>query len=385
MKKYLFQLGREYKLSIAEIIHVFPNIRFLYIWKDIAIVEWIEKEEILWVMKKLGWTIKVWEEMDWEIVEHFYSAEKKVSYGISSYWENKWDLKKVLMNQKKRFQSEKISSRFVNKDFQNLSSAQILWEKLIEKKSDFSIAKLHGKEMLFQTFWIQDIESYMRRDYSKSRDMQVWMLPPKLSQIMINLSGWKSIYDPFVGLGTVLIESVYMWNEKVYGTDLAQSMVDATNQNLAELQKSQKFQFAVEKLNAKFIHESEFLAVSDAIVTEGYLWEVMTQSNTSLERIEKQKSSLEKIYEWFFAGLSKVNYRWTIVISFPFWEINTKYVYAENLYDIAEKYCNIQLIIPEGMIPSQFQFIANNTKFWSLLYKRPKQLVGREICKLTIK
>jgi tRNA G10 N-methylase Trm11 len=34
------------------------------------------------------------------------------------------------------------------------------------------------------------------------------MLPPKLSQIMINLSGGDVIYDPFVGLGTVLIEAV---------------------------------------------------------------------------------------------------------------------------------------------------------------------------------
>jgi tRNA G10 N-methylase Trm11 len=57
---------------------------------------------------------------------------------------------------------------------------------------------------------VQNIDEYSKRDYSKDRDMQIGMLPPKLSQMMINLSGGKTIYDPFVGLGTVLIESLYM-------------------------------------------------------------------------------------------------------------------------------------------------------------------------------
>jgi len=47
----------------------------------------------------------------------------------------------------------------------------------------------------------------------------------------------------------------------------------------------------------------------------------MTQKNITRERIEKQKEAIQKIYEPFFTGLKKSNYKGTIVISFPFWEM----------------------------------------------------------------
>ena len=43
-------------------------------------------------------------------------------------------------------------------------------------------------EYLGLTIACQDIDSYARRDTSKARDMQVGMLPPKLAQMMINLT-----------------------------------------------------------------------------------------------------------------------------------------------------------------------------------------------------
>jgi tRNA G10 N-methylase Trm11 len=63
------------------------------------------------------------------------------------------------------------------------------------------------------TIACQDIDAYTKRDTSKSRDMVVGMMPPKLAQIMINLAteGRKEIiYDPFCGLGTILIEAANM-------------------------------------------------------------------------------------------------------------------------------------------------------------------------------
>jgi hypothetical protein len=54
---------------------------------------------------------------------------------------------------------------------------------------------------------VQNIDGYSERDYGKNRDMQIGMLPPKLAQIMINISsplplgeglGVRAFYDPFV-------------------------------------------------------------------------------------------------------------------------------------------------------------------------------------------
>jgi len=35
---------------------------------------------------------------------------------------------------------------------------------------------------------VQDIENYSKRDYGKTRDMEVGMLPPKLAQMMLNIA-----------------------------------------------------------------------------------------------------------------------------------------------------------------------------------------------------
>ncbi len=103
----------------------------------------------------------------------------------------------------------------------------------------------------------------------------------------------------------------------------------------------------------------------------------MTQKNINLERIEKQKESLKSIYEKFFLSLKKINYTWNIVICFPFWEINWKHNYFEEIYEIIQKDCEIQELFPKEL--------ELTTKVWSLLYKRDKQLVWREIFKLKIK
>ena len=114
--------------------------------------------------------------------------------------------------------------------------------------------------------------------------MQTWMLPPKLCQMMINISWWKTIYDPFVWLWTVLIESILMWNKEVYWSDLSEIMVENTINNINWFLWTNWFKldnFEIIKLNSKFINESDILKNKkiDSIVSEWYLWEVMTQKN----------------------------------------------------------------------------------------------------------
>ena len=386
-----FALGREYKLSIAEILAIFPSGKVAYLSKDFLILNNLKEKEVLKKADNLWWTIKIIKieeslfENHWlsNITNKALGAEWKFKYWLSIFWEKK-NMKDILIKQKKELKAEKISSRFVNKDFKNLTSAQILWEKLIDRKTDFNYIYSHDNVYFWVTIWIQNINSYSKRDYSKDRDMQVGMLPPKLCQMMINLSWWKMIYDPFVGLWTVLIESINMWNKEVYGSDLNEKMVESSTNNIKSFIGShipnQEVLFQIEKLNSKFIHESGILESKkvDSMVTEWYLWEVMTRKNISLDRIEKQKKSLINLYEWFFKWLQTIKYSWNLVICFPFWEIKWKYVYFNEIYDILAKYCSIELLFPKKFTEVQ------TTKSRSLLYKRDKQLVGREIFKLKI-
>jgi tRNA G10 N-methylase Trm11 len=74
------------------------------------------------------------------------------------------------------------------------------------------------------------------------------MLPPKLAQIMIHMAltptlsqgerGQATIYDPFCGLGTVLIESILMQNTAVYGSDISPENIEKTKENLNYTRKN---------------------------------------------------------------------------------------------------------------------------------------------------
>ncbi len=133
-----------------------------------------------------------------------------------------------------------------------------------------------------------------------------------------------------------------------------------------------------QKQNAKYIHEIEIWVNNLSIVSEWYLWEIMTKNNINYERILAQRSKIADLYEWFFNWLKKLNFKWNIVISFPFWEIKWKYFYFEEIYDIIESNCIVNKLLPENI-----EFLE--TKAWSLLYKRDSQLVWREIFCLKLK
>ena len=385
---YWFVLGREFKLSIAEILTVFNKTKTVYFDRNILILDNLEENELLTKINNLWWVIKVTKIINQDndikniIIENWVNHDWKFKYWLNLYWNNKW-LKIKLLNIKKDLKANKVSSRFVNKDFKNLSSAQILGEKLIERKSDYNSIILDNIVYNWITIWTQNIDSYSKRDYSKDRDMNVGMLPPKLSQMMINISEWKVIYDPFVWLWTILIESLLMWNKEIYWSDLSQRMVDTSYTNIDKVIKEYKLKdikLNIFNQNSKYISEIDLFDNTniDSIVSEWYLWEVMTQKNISQDRINIQKWNLLDLYNWFFTWLKELNYKWNIVISFPFWKIKWKYIFFDEIYELLEDLCEIQELLPEW-------FKHLKTKKWSLLYKRDKQLVWREIFKLKMK
>jgi len=263
---YIFQLWREYKISIAELLHVFPRGKILFFNEEVLVLKSLKRDDVLSKAKTLWGTIKIMEVLDTDsfedyIIEAAARKDGKFSYGISTFWE-KQNLKSILSSIKWELRDNELSSRYVNKDFANLSSAQIIWERLIESESDFNIIDTWKQTLYGVTIWVQDIETYAQRDYGKKRDMIVGMLPPKLCQMMINISkNTKSksdnhiVYDPFVGLGTLLIESLYMWNTTVYGSDLNENMVKATRTNLWNIKKEnvKQFTFDLQNINAKDI------------------------------------------------------------------------------------------------------------------------------------
>ena len=384
---YAFQLWREFKLSLAEIHQCFPKTEIEYISKSICVLNTQNKDEILKKASHMWGTIKVIELIEWyrgkpeySILDIWENHEWKFAYWLSILWSDR-NLKTLLIDTKKVLKAKGVSSRFVNKNFQNLSSAQIIGENLVTRGSDFTLIIAGDTEYFGKTVWVQDIEAYSKRDYGKTRDMEVGMLPPKLSQIMINVSEWSKIYDPFCWLGTVLIESALMWNSEIYGSDISAENIEKTKNNITyarrEFENNLKTSLT-QVLDAKWISSSPFLKKTDAIVTEWYLWQVFTKKTVSKIWIAEEKELLLDIYTKFFEGLKRANYTWVVVICFPFWEVMWIYNYFDEVYDVIKKYSKN---LP--MLPKHDEF--KHTKSWSLLYKRPDQVVWREIFKLKIR
>lgn len=398
MTYFWFQLWREWKLSVAELINFFPKSEIIFCGSWVLILGNIEKSYLQENFYKLGWTIKIFELDFFANIEDIYESiletalntEWKFKYSLNLFWEKSLKLENILKKTKNLLKNKSISARYFNKDdWKNLSSAQILGNSILKKWFDFNIINLWNIFYFGKTLEVQDIDAYSKRDFSKNRDMQVGMLPPKLCQMMINI--WKeskdceskNVYDPFVWLGTVLIEALNMWIPQVFWSDLSEKMVDESRKNISDfISKNllKNISFKIEKLNAKFINESEILQKEkiDLIVTEWYLWEIMTKKNISLDRINKQKESLLSIYSKFFENLAKVDFSWRIVICFPFWELNGKFIYFNEILEILNKFCVIENIFKNSEINL-------SSKSGSLLYKREKQLVWREIFKLKIK
>lgn len=398
---FWFELGREYKLSLAEIFTVFWKVEVLFIDEKILIIDWVPLTSILRKAPRLGGTIKIFEieaEFDLSVkiselgtsIKDFLLSKRewKLTYGMNFFWKTPIDQKKFLMNLKQAFKAEWVNSRFLNQDFKNLISAQVLGEKLVEKQSDITVVFWKEKTWYGKTIWVQDINAYGKRDFWKTRDMDIGMLPPKLAQMMINISGNskdenRALYDPFVWLWTVLIESLAMGNTQVFGSDYNPNMVASTKQNIDFVQRELWFEVSQSNvifLDAQDIASSQILRNNTihSIVTEWYLGELFTQRTISRDGIEEERRKLALLYENFFAGLRKIKFQWTIVISFPFWEIKGTYIYFDEIYKIIEKYCTTEHLLP-------YWIDFKHTKFWSLLYKRVNQLVGREIFKLKIK
>ncbi len=384
---YAFWLWREFKLSLAEIYALFPTSSVQYADKNICIIDIQKKQEVLTKAAHMWGTIKIIElfpNYRGKPVENIVSiaeqSEWKFRFGLTYLW-NEWGLKPYLMQTKKLFKEYGISGRFINKNFKNLTSAQIIWENLVERNADFTIISAGDMEYFGKTIWIQDIENYSKRDYGKTRDMVVGMLPPKLAQMMIHISEWKSIYDPFCGLWTVLIESILMQNTNCYGSDISAENIEKTKENISYARKNFKNSVKTAEaqvLDARGISSSPFLKKSDAIVTEWYLGQVFQKYSVTEKKIEEEKVKLLEIYTKFFEGLSRANYKGTLVICFPFWEVRGKYVYFSEIYDLIKKHAKNLPLLPS------LEDIKH-TRSWSLLYKRPDQIVGREIFKLKIK
>jgi tRNA G10 N-methylase Trm11 len=234
--KYLFILGRNPKLSIAEIKS------FLKRTENVVVNEAIRGNGLLLELEKtldagtvdlLGGTLAIGivlcslKEINRK--ELYFGSENKFNYVL---WNFSDETEKVSEYLKKRFHSERLKTtekRFTgfvrgqDRDFVSKPSSKLLNEEF------FVFNDIFGK--IIQKCDYKELE---RRDMEKPVRREDLSISPRLAKIMINLSEVKdngSVLDAFCGIGVILIEALNM-GIKAVGVDRDNEAINGARKNL---------------------------------------------------------------------------------------------------------------------------------------------------------
>ncbi|MCX6780557.1 MAG: 50S ribosomal protein L11 methyltransferase [Candidatus Magasanikbacteria bacterium] len=385
--KLVFQFGSQPDLSRAELTSRFPELAAGHLVAGrFFIVDCSESPA--WLMEQLGGVVKILEvvegiskkpdEMIVHLADHILkqTTEKpKVVYGVSII--NAPELKGVGIALKRAIQeqSERSVRVVVSRD-PELSSATVTLEGLLPPRGvELVFLKDSSQIVAAQTVAVQAFGEWSERDYGRpGRDAKRGMLPPKLAKMMLNIAlgarepSSVSVYDPFCGSGTVLIEAALLGATRLFGSDILKQAVDDTKLSLEWTRK----QFNLTDVNFDvFKHDATQAAAhmkresADVIVAETFLGRPLKKGE-SLSAGEKQE--LVTLYNRALKSLGAVlKSDGRIVLAIPF------QVAPRELLPLHE--------ILEGT-GFTVDPILNDAGLKTILYMRPDQRTGRQIVRL---
>lgn len=358
--KYLAILGREPKLSLAELESLFSEVH--QISPELATFT----AETTPSIDFLGGSLKLAVELDKKPLDFLQTLpEGKITFGLSDYSSaasiksattEALKLKKILVRHGR-------SVRIVENKTAVLSTATSLHNGL-SGKNDRKVELIKTNHGYFRVIGVQNIDAYARRDQARpARDARVGMLPPKLAQILINLCGPiekpATILDPFCGTGVLLQEALLM-GFHVYGTDIDERMVKYSEKNLDWLLNGYQgsiFQISQgDATNHKWPH-------IDAVACEGYLGRPFSNVPADIA-LKTVKQECQTIILGFLKNLSsQIEPNTPVVLAAPAWlRPDQTYSRLKILDDIENMGYNV-----------------NNKTREGLLYHREGQIVARDI------
>lgn len=345
---YFAILGKHPQISLAELQKVKPTF-YPSIKKGIVIFE----TEIPELLQSLWWSIKTGKVVAEKDLQNILKDVKII--GIQEEAIGKHFKRTIGI---RRFKTVKINHT----------------DKEIKEKGKEIINLDNGKYGIVDHY--QDIPLYETIDFEKpGRSMNMWMMPAKLTHILINL--WINsitasnnevihnitIYDPFCG----------SWTTNFLANTLGYNTV-GTDINISYAQKNLPWRQTTSFYNKDasidfFVHDitkpiPEHIPSQSIIVTEGRLGPIITKKS-SPDEVKKAQQQIIKLYTDFFTNIIKSDIFSSIVCTIP------RYIGHENTHE------------------QVFQTITNSLgydrKSISEVYQREDQQVGRKICIVTKK
>ena len=379
-------LGRQPAIGIAELERLYSDVSW---FSDTSAVFKADSFDI----QRVGGTVKAgrvvaelprgdWRQASMKLVHAYTQAwagrDGKITLGISAYGfdASSRDIQKTGIILKSKLKEKNVSLRLIPNDEPVLGTATSHHNKLglADNKVELLVVKgRSGKIIIAESTGTQNITALARRDQERpARDAFVGMLPPKLAQIMINLSGIRAdaavdtprVLDPFCGTGVVLQEAALL-GYAVYGTDLADKMVDYSRRNLEWLvaKYGVAADYGVDQGDAMNAMWSQPI---DVVVCETYLGQPFSAPPSASKLAEVRKNCDWIITEFLKNIGSQIALGTPLCVAVPAWNDGT------------DHFTHLPLINKLDQLGyRQIEFKNVSTK--ELLYFRPDQVVAREL------
>ncbi len=342
MKSYLFFLGQNQALSLAEITAIIPELKPIEISPNLVRID--SEDNLKQLGNRLGGTIKIAElvkksdqsKLAADLVDLIISQNSK-NFSFHLLNQVKAESFGFAASIKKTLTEKNFKSRFIATSSTGLSPLIITKQKVTELIID------PETQEIYLTIWVHSFKDWIIRDRKKPFvTPKSGMLPPKLARIMVNLAiGTKNLQettllDPFCGTGTILMEAAVL-GAKIIGSDLSKEKINGTKANLGWLQAN----FADEKISTPTLIEADATNLShkleknniDVIATEPTLGPP-SPDDKKLANLSRglQKLYLGALKDW--SRFLKPGSR--LVIAFPIFHGRDRSFFTSNFIDARE-------------------------------------------------
>jgi tRNA G10 N-methylase Trm11 len=387
MNMYITILGRQPALGMAELESLHgEKARWFSDTSATVDTENLTVEQLGGSLKAGRVTLDLsgdWRRASAKIVQEYAHTwsdfDGKITLGISAYGfdVSAREVQKTGILLKQKLKKADVSLRLIPNTDPALGTATSHHNKLglSPNKVELLVVRArNGRIIIAESTGAQNITALARRDQGRpKRDAFVGMLPPKFAQIMINLAPSERrneqkhtprLLDPFCGTGVILQEAALM-GYAVYGTDLAEKMIDYSRTNLEWLAQLRHLNIDM-TLQPGDATTASWLPPIDAIVCESYLGQPFS-APPSPSKLIQVRGNCNHIISQFLENIGRQVAPGTpLCVAVPAWRSTDGSFTHLPLIQSLEKL---------GYTRHTFKNIKNE----ELLYYREDQVVAREL------
>ncbi len=399
MPSYAAFLGHLPHISVAELSALIPDFRLQRVLdKQVAIFETAQELDIddlnLWggtmlLARQLETKNPTVKDIPRLLHEELSRAKGKVTFGLRAVGVSKDVIRDAYRDGKTYLKKQGRSSRYVGNERQPAATILLHDAGLLNPKEGCELVILKEEDYVWigRTVAAQNPNAYTKRDMQKPvRDTRLGMLPPKLAQIMLNFGKWVvdtksgagkpkkilTVLDPFCGMGVIPMECLLRgW--PVLASDLVERAVTGCEKNLDWLRKEEDIKkkdvpSTLWKQDAR--KPFSLKTLPDVIVTESHLGPALIDRPNQKDAA-KMRTENDHLQTEFLKNVAASFPNTPVVVTWPVWHLKTGPLFIEQTWNNLHK-LGFRAVLPRGIE-------TDTGPRLSLLYRRPDQMVGREI------